>query len=101
MPAVAQRLTASQRRALHEEATVWERVGDDEFTRLVAKGRPLRVRVRRPLPRVLAIALDAPALNGLKRIARRKQVEARHLAAMWIAERLAREEVENRPRRMA
>ena len=98
---MAQRLTASQRRALREEAADWDRVGDDELTRLVAKGRPLRVRVRRPLPRVLAIALDEPALNGLKRIARREQVEAPQLAAMWIAERLAREQVERRPRRMA
>jgi hypothetical protein len=53
------------------------------------------------LPRILPIALDQPTLNGLKRIARRKQVETRHLAALWIAERLAQERVGSRRRRMA
>ncbi len=98
---MAQRLTASQRRALGDEAAAWDQLGDEDFTRLFEAGRPLRVRVRRPLPKILAIALDEPTLNGLKRIARRKQVGARLLAAMWIAERLAQEQVGRRPRRMA
>lgn len=98
---MAQRLTASHRRVLHEEAVAWDRLGDEDFTRLFETGRPLRVRVRRPLPKILAIALDESTLGGLKRIARRKQVQSRHLAAMWIAERLAQEQVGGRPRRMA
>jgi len=53
------------------------------------------------LPKILAIALDESTLSALKRIARRKQVQSRHLAAMWIAERLAQEQVGGRPRRMA
>ena len=80
---------------------MWGRLGDEDFARLFETGRPLRVRVGRPLPKILAIALDDPILNGLKRIARRKQVAARHLAAMWIAERLAQEQTVRRPRRMA
>ena len=98
---MAQKLTASQRRALREEATDWDRLGDDEFARVFEKARPVGVRVRRPLPKVLPIVLDEATLNGLKRIARRKQADARHLAAMWIAERLVQEQVESRPCRMA
>ncbi len=98
---MAQKLTASHRRALGAEVADWDRLSDEEFTRLFDNGRPLRVRVRRPLPRVVPIALDEATLNGLKRVARRKQVDARHLAAMWVAERLAQEQVGHRPRRMA
>ena len=98
---MAQKLTASHRRALREEAADWDRLSDDEFTRFFEKARPLGVRLRRPSPKVIPIALDEPALNGLKRVARRKQVDVRHLAAMWIAERLAQEQVESRARRMA
>lgn len=98
---MAERLTASHRRALREEAADWDRLGDDGLTRLFDKGRPLRIRVRRPLPKVLAVTLDESTLNGLKRIARRKQIEVRHLATMWIAERLAQEYADSRPRRMA
>ncbi len=95
---MAERLTAAQRRALQEEAREWSQLGDEEFARLFEKGRPLRVRLRRPLPQPLTIALDERTLNALKRLARRKQVRARHLAAMWIAERLAREDASGRSR---
>ena len=98
---MAQKLTATRRRLLRVEAADWDRLSDDELTRLFEKGRPLGVRVRRPLPKVFPIAIDEPTLNGLKRIARRKQTGARHLAAIWIAERLAREQAESRPRRRA
>ena len=54
-------------------------------------GRPVKVRVRRPPPKALTVALDEQTLNRLKRIARHKQVLPRHLAAMWIAERLTQE----------
>ena len=98
---MAERLTASQRRGLREEAADWDRLGDDALTRLFHEGRLLGVRVRRPLPKVLPVAFDEATLNGLKRIARRKQIAVRHLAAMWIAERLAQEQVESRARRIA
>lgn len=98
---MAQRLTASDRRALRQEAGEWDRLDDEEFARLFETGSPVRVRIRRPLPRILPIALDQPTLNGLKRIARRKQVETRHLAAIWIAERLAQEQAGSRRPRMA
>jgi hypothetical protein len=98
---VAQKLTATQRRLLREEAVDWDRLSDDDLARLVEKARPLGVRVRRPFPKVLPIALDESTLNGLKRVARRKQVDVRYLVAMWVAERLAREQADSRPRRMA
>lgn len=98
---MAERLTATQRRALRQEAAGWDRLDDDEFARLFEQGRPIRVRLRRPLPRPLTIALDERTLNALKRMARRKQVRARHLAAMWIAERLAKEYPSERSRRLA
>jgi hypothetical protein len=49
------------------------------------------VRLRRPPPRTLTVALDEKTLNLLKRLARQKQIGPTHLAAMWIAERLASE----------
>ena len=98
---MAQKLTASDRRALRQEAAEWDRLGDEDFAHLFETGCPVRVRVRRPLPRILPIALDQPTLNGLKRIARRKQVETGHLAAIWIAERLAQEQAASGRRRMA
>ena len=98
---VAQKLTGTRRRLLRVEAADWDRLSDDELTRLFEKGRPLRVRVRRPLPKVFLIALDESTLNGIKRIARRKQTGVRQLASIWIAERLAREQEGSRPRRMA
>ena len=88
---MAQKLTAAQRRALKQEAVGWDELSDEEFARLFDEGRPVKLRVRRPPPRTLTVALDARTLNRLKRVARHKQVRARHLAAMWIAERLGRE----------
>ena len=98
---VAQKLTATRRRLLRVEAADWDRLSDAEFTRLFEKGRPLGVRVRCPFPKVVPIALDESTLNGIKRIARRKQTGVQHLAAIWIAERLAREQAGSRPRRRA
>jgi hypothetical protein len=85
---VAQKLTIAQRRALEREAVGWDELSDEDFARLFDEGQPVRVRVRRPPPRTLTIALDEQTLNRLRRIARRKQVRARHLVAIWIAERL-------------
>ena len=88
---MAQKLTASQRRALKREAVGWDEFSDEDFARLFAEGQPVKVRVRRPPPKTLTVALDEQTLNRLKRLARRKQVRARHLVAMWIAERLTQE----------
>ncbi|MBI2197845.1 MAG: hypothetical protein HYU42_04495 [Candidatus Rokubacteria bacterium] len=98
---MAQKLSASDRRALRAEAADWDRLSDEELTRLFENDPPLGTRVRRPLPKVVPIALDEANLNRLKRVARRKQVHVHQLVAMWIAERLAQEQVERRPRRMA
>ncbi len=98
---MAERLTATQRRALRQEAVDWDQLGDEEFARFFDRGRPVRVRLRRPSPKPLIIALDERTFNALKRMARRKQVRARHLAAMWIAERLAKEYSSERSRRLA
>lgn len=98
---MAEKLSASHRRALRAEAADWDRLSDEELTALFDNAPPLATRVRRPIPKVVTIALDEAALNRLKRAARRKQVHVRHLAAMWIAERLAQEQVERRRRRMA
>jgi len=89
--AVAQKLTAAQRRSLKREAIAWDELSDEDFARLFSEGRPVKVRVQRPPPKALTIALDEQTLNRLKRVARHKQVRARHLVAMWIAERLSRE----------
>jgi len=89
--AVAQKLTAAQRRALKRETFAWDELSDEDFARLFNEGRPVRVRVRRPPPKTLTIALDEQTLNRLRRLARQKQVRARHLVAMWVAEQLARE----------
>lgn len=88
---MAQKLTAAQRQALKREALGWDELSDEDFARLFNKGQPVKVRVRRPPPKTLTVALDEQMLNRLKRIARHKQVRARHLVAMWIAERLAKE----------
>ncbi len=98
---MAEGLTAAQRRALRDEAREWDQLGDDEFARLFEKGSPVQNRLRRPLPKPLTIALDERTLNALKRLARRKQIRARHLAAIWIAERLAQEQARGRSRRTA
>ena len=85
--AMAQKLTAAQRRALKREAVGWDELSDEDFARLFTVSQPVKVRVRRPPPKTLTVALDEQTLNRLKRIARHKQVRARHLVAMWIAER--------------
>jgi hypothetical protein len=88
---VAQKLTIAQQRALKREAIAWEDLSDEDFARLFEEGQPVRVRLRRPPPKTLTIALDERTLNHLKRVARNKQVRARHLVAIWIAERLSQE----------
>jgi hypothetical protein len=89
---VAQKLTAARRRALRKEAREWDELTDEEFARLYEEGKPVQIRLRRPPPKTLTVALDAQTLNRLRRIARRKQVGPRYLAAIWIAERLGREQ---------
>lgn len=88
---MAQKLTLVQRRALKREALGWDDLSDEDFGRLFDDGQPVKVRIRRPPPKTLTVALDEQTLNRLKRIARRKQVRTRHLVAMWIAERLTQE----------
>ena len=88
---MAQKLTVAQRRALQREAVGWDELPDEEFGRLFDEGRPVRLHIRRPPPKTLTIALDERTLNRVKRVARHKQVRARHLVAMWIAERLSQE----------
>jgi hypothetical protein len=89
---MAQKLTPAQRRALREEARGWDDLGDEEFARLFDEGKPMQIRLRRPPPKTLTVALDAQTLNRLRRIARQKQVGPKHLAAIWIAERLIQEQ---------
>jgi len=89
---VARKLTAAQRRALREEAREWDQLSDGELGRLFDEAKPVQVRLRRPRPRTLTVALDTQTLNRLRRIARRKQVGPRQLAAIWIAERLGHEQ---------
>ena len=88
---MVQKLTSAQRRALKREAVAWDELSDEDFACLFDEGQPVRVRVRRPPPKTLTITIDEQTLNRLKRVARHKQVRARHLVAMWIAERLAQE----------
>jgi hypothetical protein len=88
---MAQKLTTARQRALQREAVTWDDLSDEDFARLFSEGQPVKVRIRRPPPKTLTVALDEQTLNRLKRIARHKQVRARHLVAMWIAERLAQE----------
>jgi len=88
---MVQKLTAAQQRALKREAFGWDELSDENFARLFGEGQPVKLRVRRPPPKILTVALDKQTLNRLKRVARHKQVHARHLAALWIAERLTRE----------
>ena len=88
---MAQKLTAGQRRALKREAVAWDELSDEDFARLFADGQLVKVRVRRPPPKTLTVAVDEQTLNRLKRLARHKQEHARHLVAIWIAERLTQE----------
>ena len=89
---MAKKLTVAQRQALRREAREWDELRDEEFARLFDEGRSVQIRLRRPPPRTLTVALDERTLNRLKRIARRKQVRPRQLAALWIAERLGTEQ---------
>lgn len=89
---MAQKLTASQRRALKGESVAWDQMSDEDFARLFSEGQPVKVRIRRTPPKTLTVALDEQTLNRLKRLARHKQVRTRHLVAIWIAERLAQEQ---------
>jgi hypothetical protein len=89
---MAKKLTAQQRQTLRKEAEEWDRFSDEEFARLFTEGQPVKVRLRRPQPKLLTISLDERTLNLLKRLARQKQIGPTHLAAMWIAERLVREQ---------
>jgi hypothetical protein len=88
---VARKLTAAQRRALRKEAEEWDRLSDEDWARLFDEGTPVKIHIRRPAPTTLTVALDEKTLNRLRRIARRKQVRPRQLAAIWIAERLREE----------
>ena len=88
---MARKLTAAQRRALRKEAEEWDRLSDEDWARLFDEGTPVKVHIRRPVPKTLTVALDEKTLNRLRRIARRKQVRPRQLAAIWIAERLGEE----------
>ena len=90
---MAQKLTTAQRRALREEAQEWDELTDEQFARLFDEGKPVPTRLRRPPPKTLTVALDVETLNRLRRIARQKQVGPRHLAAIWIAERLGHEPI--------
>lgn len=49
---MAERLTATRRRALRQEAAGWDELDDDDFARLFEQGRPVRVafgvRCRKP-----------------------------------------------------
>ena len=88
---MAQKLTAAKRRAFREEADEWDQLSDEDFAELFDDGKPVQVRLRRPPPKTLTVALDTQTLNRLRRVARRKQVGPRQLAAMWISERLGKE----------
>ena len=88
---MAEKLTATKRRALKKEAQDWDDLSDEEFARLFVEGKPVQTRLRRLPPKTLTVALDAQTLNRLRRVARRKQVGPRHLAAIWISERLQEE----------
>jgi hypothetical protein len=93
---VAQKLTAQQRQALKKEAEDWDRLSDEDFSLLFDTGQPVKGRLRRPPPKALTLALDEKTLNLLKRLARQKQVGPSQLAAIWIAERLVREQSSGR-----
>jgi hypothetical protein len=88
---VAQKLTLAQRRVLEKEARDWDALRDEDLAHLFEEGKSVQIRLRRPPPKTLTVALDEPTLNHLKRVARRKQVGPRQLAAIWIAERLGSE----------
>lgn len=88
---VAQKLAAAKRRAFREEAEELDHLTDADLARVFDEGEPVHIRLRRPPPKTLTVALDAQTLNRLRRVARRKQVGPRQLAAIWISERLGEE----------
>jgi len=88
---MARKVTIQQRQALKKEAEQWERLTDEDLARLFTEGQPVKIRLRRPPPKTLTVLLEEKTLNLLKRLARQKQISPTHLAAMWIAERLAAE----------
>lgn len=45
---MAQKLTASKRRALREEAREWDQLSDESLARLFDEGKPVHVRLRPP-----------------------------------------------------
>ena len=53
---VAQKLTASQRRALLEEAEQWDQLTDEDFAGLFDEGKPVHIRLPRPPPKTLTVA---------------------------------------------
>lgn len=97
---MARKLTPRQRQILRKEAEDWDRLTDEDFARLFTEGQAVKVRLRRPPPKTLTVTLDERTLNLLKRLARQKQIGPTHLAAMWIAERLASEERESESEHM-
>jgi hypothetical protein len=96
---MAQKMTAAKRRALREEAQEWDGLSDEDLARQFDEGKPVHTRLRRPPPKTLTVALDAQTLNRLRRVARRKQVGPRQLAAIWISERLGEEPITTRGQR--
>ena len=96
---MAQKLTTAKRRALREEAEGWDHLSDEDLARQFDEAQPVQIRLRRPPPKTLTVALDAQTLNRLRRVARRKQVGPRQLAAIWISERLGEEPTTTRGQR--
>jgi hypothetical protein len=56
--AMAQKLTAAKRRALRKEAEEWDRLSDEDWARLFDEGKPVHIRLRRPLPKTPAVEPD-------------------------------------------
>jgi hypothetical protein len=52
---MAEKLTASERRKLKEEADQWDQLTDEELSQLFDGGQPVQVRLRRPPPKTLTI----------------------------------------------
>lgn len=96
---MAKKLTPGQRRKFLKEAEEWDRLSDEDFARLIDEGQQVQIRFRRPAPKTITVALDSNTLNRLRRVARRKQVAPRQLAAIWIAERLGEEPLAEPARR--
>ena len=89
---MAKKLTSAQQLALRNEAREWDDLSDEEVGSFFDTGRSVQIRLRRQPPKTLTLALDERTLNRLRRVARRKQLPPRQLAALWIAERLGAEQ---------